>query len=98
MNLGHNLVKFLFRFYLLVESCLEVVSDFEDYTGLVQRVVPGGLFPNHIVPSLEEHFPELGLMHEVFCPFSAEYTANQAAGFTMKSAAFCGFPLGQGSP
>ena len=23
-----------------------------------------------------------------FCPFSAEYTANQAAGFTMKSAAF----------
>lgn len=33
-----------------------------------------------------------------FCPFSAEYTANQAAGFTMKSAAFFGFPLGQGSP
>ena len=23
-----------------------------------------------------------------FCPFSAEYTVNQAAGFTMKSAAF----------
>ena len=23
-----------------------------------------------------------------FCPFSAEYTANQAAGFTTKSAAF----------
>jgi hypothetical protein len=23
-----------------------------------------------------------------FCPFSAEHTANQAAGFTMKSAAF----------
>jgi len=23
-----------------------------------------------------------------FCPFSAEYTANQAAGFDMKSAAF----------
>ena len=28
--------------------------------GLFQRVVPGGLFPGHIVPSLEEHFPELG--------------------------------------
>ena len=25
---------------------------------------------------------------KLFCPFSAEYTANQAAGFTTKSAAF----------
>jgi len=24
----------------------------------------------------------------IFCPFSAEYTANQAAGFEMKTAAF----------
>ena len=34
------------------------------------------------------HFRGAVLRHEVFCPFSAEYTANQAAGFTMKSAAF----------
>ena len=27
-------------------------------------------------------------MTVIFFPFSAEYTANQAAGFTMKSAAF----------
>ena len=27
-------------------------------------------------------------MTVIFSPFSAEYTANQAAGFTMKSAAF----------
>ena len=34
------------------------------------------------------HFRGAVLRHEVFCPFSAEHTANQAAGFTMKSAAF----------
>ena len=34
------------------------------------------------------HFRGGVLRHEVFCPFSAEHTANQAAGFTMKSAAF----------
>ena len=34
------------------------------------------------------HFRGAMLRHEVFCPFSAEYTANQAAGFDMKSAAF----------
>ena len=27
-------------------------------------------------------------MTVIFCPFSAEHTANQAAGFDMKSAAF----------
>ena len=34
------------------------------------------------------HFRGGVLRHEVFCPFSAEHTANQAAGFDMKSAAF----------
>ena len=34
------------------------------------------------------HFRGAMLRHEVFCPFSAEHTANQAAGFDMKSAAF----------
>ena len=34
------------------------------------------------------HFRGAVLRHEVFYPFSAEYTANQAAGFTTKSAAF----------
>ena len=34
------------------------------------------------------HFRGAVLRHEVFLPFSAEYTANQAAGFTTKSAAF----------
>ena len=34
------------------------------------------------------HFRGAVLRHEVFCPFSAEHTVNQAAGFTMKSAAF----------
>ena len=34
------------------------------------------------------HFRGAVLRHEVFYPFSAEYTANQAAGFDMKSAAF----------
>ena len=44
------------------------------------------------------HFRGAVLRHEVFCPFSSEYTANQATGFTTKSVAFFGFPLGQGSP
>ena len=34
------------------------------------------------------HFRGAVLRHEVFCPFSAEYTVNQATGFTTKSAAF----------
>ena len=34
------------------------------------------------------HFRGAMLRHEVFCPFSAEHTANQAAGFTTNSAAF----------
>ena len=34
------------------------------------------------------HFRGAMLRHEVFCPFSAEHTANQAAGFSTKSAAF----------
>ena len=34
------------------------------------------------------HFRGAVLRHEVFCPFSDEYTANQAAGFTTKSAVF----------
>ena len=34
------------------------------------------------------HFRGAVLRHEVFCPFSAGHTANQAVGFTMKSAAF----------
>lgn len=34
------------------------------------------------------HFRGAMLRHEVFCPFSAEYTVNQAAGFDLKSAAF----------
>ena len=34
------------------------------------------------------HFRGAVLRHEVFCPFSAEYTANQAAGFSTKSASF----------
>ena len=34
------------------------------------------------------HFRGAVLRHEVFCPFSAKYTVNQAAGFTTKSAAF----------
>ena len=34
------------------------------------------------------HFRGAMLSHEVFCPFSAEHTANQAVGFTTKSAAF----------
>ena len=34
------------------------------------------------------HFRGAVLRHEVFYPFSAEHIANQAAGFTMKSAAF----------
>ena len=38
------------------------------------------------------HFRGAMLRHEVFCPFSAEYTANQAAGFDMKSAAFFVLP------
>ena len=33
------------------------------------------------------HFRGAVLRHEVFCPFSAEHNANQAAGFTTKSAA-----------
>ena len=43
------------------------------------------------------HFRGAVLRHEVFCPFSAEYTANHAAGFTTKSAAFfAAFLLGKG--
>ena len=34
------------------------------------------------------HFRGAVLRHEVFCPLSDEYTANHAAGFTTKSAAF----------
>jgi len=34
------------------------------------------------------HFRGAMLRHEVFCPFSAEHAANQAAGFSTKSAAF----------
>ena len=34
------------------------------------------------------HFRGAMLRHEVFCPFSAEHTANQAVGFSTKSAAF----------
>ena len=34
------------------------------------------------------HFRGTVLRHEVFCPFSAEHTANQAVGFSTKSAAF----------
>ena len=34
------------------------------------------------------HFRGAVLRHEVFCPFSSEHTANQAVGFTTKSAAF----------
>ena len=34
------------------------------------------------------HFRGAVLRHEVFCPFSAEHTANQAAGFSTKSAVF----------
>jgi len=34
------------------------------------------------------HFRGTVLRHEVFCPFSAEYTVNQTAGFTTESAAF----------
>ena len=34
------------------------------------------------------HFRGAVLRHEVFCPFSTEHTANQATGFTTKSAAF----------
>ena len=34
------------------------------------------------------HFRGAVLRHEVFCPFSAEYTANQAAGFTMNQRLF----------
>ena len=34
------------------------------------------------------HFRGAMLRHEVFCPFSSEYPANQATGFTTKSVAF----------
>ena len=34
------------------------------------------------------HFRGAVLRHEVFCPFPAEHTANQAVGFSTKSAAF----------
>ena len=34
------------------------------------------------------HFRGAVLRHEVFYPFSAEYTANQAAGFTMHQRLF----------
>jgi hypothetical protein len=34
------------------------------------------------------HFRGAVLRHEVFCPFSDEYTANQAAGFTMNQRLF----------
>jgi hypothetical protein len=34
------------------------------------------------------HFRGAVLRHEVFCPFSAEHTANQAAGFTMNQRLF----------
>ena len=37
------------------------------------------------------HFRGAMLRHEVFCPFSAEYTANQAVGFTMNQR-FFSFP------
>lgn len=42
------------------------------------------------------HFRGATLRHEVFCPFSSEYTANQAVGFSTKSAAFSAFLLGKG--
>ena len=34
------------------------------------------------------HFRGAMLRHEVFCPFSDEYTANQATGFTMNQRFF----------
>ena len=42
------------------------------------------------------HFRGAVLRHEVFCPFSAEHTANQAVGFTMNQRLFSAFLLGKG--
>ena len=42
------------------------------------------------------HFRGAVLRHEVFCPFSAEHTANQAVGFTMNQRLFSAFLLDKG--